>query len=449
MTATACAYLNPLVETGERDDLEAALTVLTEDNSPAVRMAIAQGFGAYASAPRHIMSSLASDSTEISVVVISRSPVFHDSELISFLKTENSRKQVAISCRPWLSTELTRTICQLGCRDAVFGALENPVAEFREDDLHQIAMRFGQDTKIRASLLKRRDLATRTRHILIAKLGVALSGLLREKSWMPAERVEQAVGDACDRASIIFAARAREEDISCVVHNLIAEDRLTVAFLVRAICMGNISLVASALSELSGIRFAKVETILTRNRQSAFRAVYERAGLPASAFLVFKTAISAWRRLLLSNSSLNKARLPFIVTREVLDAYSNKPEFADHDLLVLLRRLSSETARENSKAQVMEIAARKTLQEKRLQVETAAAQRLAAEQNARQRKSEGAVPSEVIELIEAEFADRYEGHIVNDENIIPGTGIEEKIGNDSLFMDLSSGLLYAPRVQAA
>lgn len=446
------AYLNPAVEQEERDDLEAALTILTEDNAPTVRLAVAEEFGAFADAPRHIMLSLAADTTDIAVVAVSRSPVFHDTELMSLFETENIRIQVAASCRPWLSADLITTICNFGCKEAVFAALENPVGDFHENDLHQVALRFGDEANIRSNLLTRKNLTTRSRHILIAKLGDALGGFVKKKSWLSEERAEQLVGEAYDRASIIFAAGAREEDISCVVNNLMEQERLTVAFLVRAICMGNISLVASALSELSGVRFARVEAILTRNRKSAFRAVYDRAGLPQSAFLVFQTAISAWRRLLSSNSKTNKARLPFIVTREVLEAYNNKPELVDHELLALLRRLSAETARENSKVQASEISARKRLHEKRQQVQHAAAQRAAAKPKEPQprREADGVAPPEVIELIEAEFADRFEGLIMTDEGAIPAKAMNDKRGSESAIMDqLSSGLLYAPDVRAA
>ncbi len=450
------AYLNPMVEKDERDDLEAAITILSEDSAPTVRLVIAEGFGAFSSAPRHIMSSLAADNAEISIVVVSQSPVFHDSELISYFRTGNIQIQAAVSCRVWISQEVTDVICSEGCIEAVFGTLENPAARFTEENLHQIAARFGEETRIRANLLKQDKLASRTRHLLIGKLGDALGNYVLKKSWLTKERAQLAVGEACDRASIIFAAGAREEDISSVVQNLISHNRLTVAFLVRAICMGNITLVACAMSELSGVRFARVEAILTRNRESAFRAVYDRAGLPSSAFIVFKTAISTWRSLLSSDSKINKARLPFIVTREVLESYSDNPELLDHDLLVLLRRLSAETARENSRAQAEEIAARKRAKEEAaIAAAEAAARELAeeqqrnAEEQQRNEVAEGVADPQVVELIEAEFSDRCEGLVIHDVGSIPGRDVEGFADNDGALVDMSSGLLHAPSVKAA
>ena len=352
---TRCA-----VEQEEREEIEAALTVLLEDNAPAVRLAIAESFGAFASSPRHIMTVLAADSTEISVVVLSQSPVFHDAELVNFIKRGSRENQIAISCRPWLSPSVVSAICEFGCKDAALGLLMNAAAQFSQNDLHLLAQRHGASTDIRLILSDRKDLAAETRHVLIGKLGEALGNMVNEKAWLPKDRLDNVIGEAFDKASIIFAAKTRDEDIVCVVRNLIKQNRLTVSFLVHAICMGNIALVACAFSELSGIRFSRVENILTGGRESAFKALYARAELPGSAFIVFQTALTTWRRLLSSGSKFNQARLPFIVTREVLEAYAGSSDQLADELLVLLRKLSAETARESSKAKAMEISTRQT-----------------------------------------------------------------------------------------
>lgn len=455
--AMARAYLKKGVSEEDREDLEAALTVLLEDNSPSVRLAIAETFGAFSSAPRHIISALASDITEISIIVLSRSPVFHDSELIAAVRGGEEKAQIAISCRPWISPNVVATICKYGCKDANLGLLMNPAADFTPEDLYQMASRFGTETDIRIILLDRDDLETRTRHLLISKLGEALGGLIRKKSWIPEARLERTLDEAFDRASIIFAANARERDISSVVRNLMESDRLTVAFLIRAICMGNIALVASALSELSGIRFPRVESILTRNRESAFRAVYQRAGLPDSAYIVFTTALTAWRRLLSSKSSSNKARMPFIVTREVLEAYSANPESVSHELVVLLRRLAAETARENSRAKAEEIAQRGKQEPAAIASEVEEAEILSEEEPlAAVADEHSQVPAVEVETIAAND-DVEPGLVGEDLEFISGTldqfdpsildgadfGMNEK---DPGFSD---GLLHAPRVRAA
>lgn len=352
------AYLRRDIAPDQRDDAEAAITTLLEDPAPTVRLAVAEAFGAFPTAPRHIILSLGNDALDISIVALSQSPVFHDAELVEFAVSGHEKQQIAVACRPWLSSRVTAAIAEHGVRNACLAVLFNEAAVFSLESLHLLSKRFGDDTEIRNLLAEREDLAAETRVLLIEKLGSQLATFVGGQGWTSEAKAEQTVAEACDRASIMFAATASDDDVRRIVRARITDERLTVAYLVRAVCMGNISLVAHAFSELSGVHFDRVETVLTQDRKSAFRAIYDRAGLPNSAFKVFDIAISAWRDLLKSSSQLNQARLPFLVTKEVLaQCHSGKSEVVD-DLLVLLRRLSAEAARESARSKAVEITAR-------------------------------------------------------------------------------------------
>lgn len=357
-TAMVRAYFRKDIEASEKEDLEAALTMLLEDEAVKVRVALASALGAHKGAPRHIVTALAGDVLEVSVIVLSRSPVFHDFELVDYVRTGEIDKQIAISCRPWLSDLVLDAICNDGCEEACMGVLANPVADFSKSELHCIAERFGASADIRNLLMDRTDLAAESRLLLITRLSTSLSTFVAGNNWISSDRAATVAREAWEKSAISFAASVSDEDVESIVKSLVTEGQLTVSFLLRAVCMGNITLVARAFSELSGIRFARVETILSRDRQSAFRAVYDRAGLPSSAFRIFASAIATWRRLLLSGSKINQERMPFIVTRDVLNAYCGEPDEIVDELLVLLRKLSAEAARESAKSKAMEIAKR-------------------------------------------------------------------------------------------
>ncbi|MEO0329743.1 MAG: DUF2336 domain-containing protein [Pseudomonadota bacterium] len=337
------------------EEIEEALTLLLDDNAPVVRLEIAESFGAHARAPKHLIATLASDSSEIAMVVLSQSPVFHDAELIHYLQNGSRESQIAISCRPWLSKSIVTAICKTGCEEAIVGLLMNPITDFSSIDLHTIAERFGQSAETRNLLLECDLLSAETRHLLIGKLGQSLSSIVVSKGWLSKTRAEKSTKEACDKASIIFAAHADCDDVSKIAHQLVGEERVTAKFLLRAICMGNISLVASSFSVLSGVKVSRVEAILLKNRYSAFKALYYRAGLPKSAFEIFHKAVTIWQRLLNSGSKINQARLPFMVTKEVLEMVAAGGHAIDDELIVLLRQISSETARQSAIMKVEEI----------------------------------------------------------------------------------------------
>ncbi len=353
------ACLSNRLDEEEREQVDAAITVLLDDPAPGIRQAIAEEFGAFDTAPRHVMRALAHDNNDIATIVLSQSPVFHNAELIEFVDDGDPERQIAIACRPWMPETVMAAICKSACSDASLALLMNPAALLSGKNIQWMAERHGKDKLIRTILLERPDLPAEVRLILINKLGEALKSLVSERSWLPEARAQQTVREACDKASITFAAQAPEEDLERVVEGLIESGQLTTSYLLRAVCMGNITLAAKALSCLSGVRFDRVEAILTNNRESAFRAVYDRAGLPESAFNVFNCAISTWRRLLSSDSPINQSRLPFLVTREVLQSYCGNQDAVMDELLVLLRKLAAETARESARYKASEMIARR------------------------------------------------------------------------------------------
>ena len=317
-SALVRAYLRADISPEESEDVEAALTTLLEDSAPSVRMALAETFGARKQAPRHIISALAADTIDVSIIALSQSPVFHDTELVEYIETSEVENQIAVACRPWISETVVASVCNKGHQDACMAVMMNPVAIISQENLHAIAQRFGSITDIRLMLLERDDLAAETRLILIEKLGESLSDLISSKGWMQEVKAQKVIDEACDKASISFVANASNEDVTHLVRNMIEGGKITVSYLLRAVCMGNITLVASAFSELSGIRFSRVEAILTKDRKSAFKALYDRAGLPKSAFVIFHTAISSWRRLLYSKVEINPARLPYLAVISVV-----------------------------------------------------------------------------------------------------------------------------------
>jgi len=357
-SALVRAYLREDIDPSEREAVEAAITVLLEDPAPGVRLALAEAVGSHENVPRHVANALSADSNEIASKVLSRSPVFLDQELVYMIRTYDAHKQIAISCRPWLSQTLTRVICEEGCEEACLGILMNPASELSDENMHAIAERFGKTTEIRVILMERKNLPTQTRLLLINKLGEALNEMVSQKAWLTEARANYVVADACDKACIAYAANAPEEEVSKVVRSLINDGRVTVAFLLRAVCMGNITLAAATFAELSNIRLERVENILGNDKQSAFKAVYDRAGLPQSAFSIFQCAISTWRKLLRSDVNINQARMPFLVTREVLQTYIAQGDAVVDELLVLLRKLAAETARESAKHKANEISSR-------------------------------------------------------------------------------------------
>jgi uncharacterized protein (DUF2336 family) len=452
--ALADVWLEPEIDEGDRDTTEAALTLLLEDESRLVRLALAEAFACLDSAPRHLVHALAGDEPEIAAVVLLNSQIFLDGELSAIVKGGVREQQVAIASRTQIGQSVCATIATHGEIDAVKTLLDNPGADIRPEALHVIAERHGGDADIRRKLHGREDILPQTRLALIDHLSTSLRARMLAEETMPAVRIEQVLSHHAERAIIALAASASEAELPQIAGLLIGQGRMNTAFLLRALCLGNIALVSTALGQLSGMPVGRVEATISSGRRTAFRALYLRCGLPESAFEVFANAIEIWRKVLSSEEGADGHRLTWLVTRELLSTYRGAPDPATDGLLVLLRRLAAEAARHNARQHADRIQTEMRERE-RLMIEM---QETAAEAGAQalieaadEMEPELAYPvievpapvlanfaihfAEELAALEAEFTDQ--GHAAADQELPLHSG---PAANDDF--DISDGLLY-------
>ena len=185
VSALARAYLHSEMTYEERVTAESAMTVLLEDVSTTVRFALADALASSPNAPRHIIMGLATDSAEIATMVLSRSPVFNDGELVDLVASGTVEQQIAIACRSKISSSLCGAISEVGVVEACIGLLMNPAARYSNRIIYRIAQRHGTTPQIRTMLLEKEDLDADVRLMLIEKLGNELAGFVITKNWLP------------------------------------------------------------------------------------------------------------------------------------------------------------------------------------------------------------------------------------------------------------------------
>ena len=72
--------------------------------------------------------------------------------------------------------------------------------------------------------------------------------------------------------------------------------RLTPAFLMHALCAGNVDFFAASMVSLSGVADGRVQGILVEGRESSMRALYRESGLAANLVPLFISATLMWRQ---------------------------------------------------------------------------------------------------------------------------------------------------------
>ena len=130
-SALARAYINSDLPFEDRCAAEAALTLLLDDASSKVRLAMAEALSMSHHAPLQIISALASDQPEVAALVLARSPLLTDADLIDRVAAGHKATQKLIADRPVVSMALSAAIAEIGEAEACAALLANERRRYR------------------------------------------------------------------------------------------------------------------------------------------------------------------------------------------------------------------------------------------------------------------------------------------------------------------------------
>ena len=358
--ALARAYLTADLSSIDCRDAELALTRLLDDPSPVVRLALAEVFSDAAGAPHHIIAVLACDQSEIAALILGRSPLLSDAELIDCAAIGDAFAQAAIALRPRLSAAVAAALVEVGAREALVSLAVNPGADLPEFSARRMLERFGDDGEMREALLSRPHLSAALRADLVAATAEALSAFVTACDWMSDARAARVTREAREKANIIIASDIRGEGgngPARLVAHLRASGQLTVGLVLRALLSGNRGLFEAALGELSGVDLARVTGLVRNWRSAGFIALYAKARLPTTLLPAFQAALAAEAEIGAGSENGAGEGLSRAMVERVLTACESLDPAECGKLVALLRRFEAEAAREEARDLAAERAA--------------------------------------------------------------------------------------------
>jgi uncharacterized protein (DUF2336 family) len=348
-SALARAYLYSELSQDDRVAAEGAMIMLLDDPSPLVRHALADALGSSEAAPPAVMHALVNDQPDIAAVVLERSPQLLDSDLVDSIAVGGSDLQTAVARRALLPRSVAAAIAEVGGPEACLTLIENPGADIAAFSLDRIVERFGHLAAIRESLLAWPDLPAATRHALVVKLSETLAGFVVARQWLDAGRAQRVAQEACEKATVILAASSESDDVSPLVGHLRQTGQLTAGLVLRSLLSGNLDFFEQALAELAELPPRRVSALVHDRRGAGFKAVYDRAGLPASVYPAFRAAIEAMHETGLAAEPGGNTRLRRRMVERVLTSCARMPAGEIEPLMTLLRRYATEAAREEAR----------------------------------------------------------------------------------------------------
>lgn len=348
-SALARAFLYSDLSDNDRAAAEGAMTMLLDDPSPLVRRALAEVFASCEDAPPTVVHALASDQPDVAAPVLQRSPLLLDADLVEAVASGESERQVAVASRSGLPASVSAAIAEVGSAEACLTLLENRTAETVPFSLDRIVQRFGHLAAIRDVLLSRDDLPAPTRQALVVKLSQTLADFVTSREWLAEDRARRITREACEKATVALAADSPENEVRPLIRHLRESGQLTAGLILRSLLCGNVELFEESLAELAQVPLSRVTGIVHDRRSAGLRALYDKAGLPASTFPAFREALDAMRDEGFVFEPGGASRLKRRIIERALTRCEGEAPDEIEPLLTLLRRYAAEAAREEAR----------------------------------------------------------------------------------------------------
>ena len=350
-SALARTYVAGGLDFEDQCAAEAALTLLLDDPSWKVRAAMAEALSLSRAAPVQIISALASDQPEVAAVVLARSPLLDDGDLIDRVAGGQGAVQRLIADRPQVSIAVSAAIAEVGEAEACIALLRNTGADIAAVSFRRIVERFGHLARVREVLVADRRMPSDCRHQLLVRVGEALRTAPLVTALIGHERAERLTREACVKASLTLIDTTHIAEHPAVVEHLRLRGEITTAFVVRLVAAGKIDFFGSVLTALAGQSESRVRALLAAGHDVALAALFRKAGLPASVNRVLIRALKVWREVANGRRVAGPQEVTFVMLGEL-----KGPE-AGSEVAGLLKSIHLDCLRENARIHALAIAA--------------------------------------------------------------------------------------------
>ena len=357
VAALARAYLYSDLSDEERQEAELVLFAALDDRSPLVRRAMAENFGGSVDAPPAIISALANDQSDIASIVLGRSPLLTDAQLIDCAAVGDAGAQASIALRAEVSPAVAAALAEIAVREALIALAVNEGANLPAFVMRRMIERFGENGELREALLGRAWLPSAIRADLAAITARQLANLAVARNWMSHGRSERLAKDSRESAAMIIAAgcAAYSGETAALTAYLRAAGQLTPGLALRALLCGQSGLFEAMLVELTDIGPRRVAGLVKDPASNAFAAIYIKAGLPPALLPAFGATLAALMRFSAPDETDCTLRLPIIEAALQVCLENNAGQF--DQIIALLRRFEAEALRQQGKAGVASILA--------------------------------------------------------------------------------------------
>lgn len=349
--ALARAYVQDELQFDERCAAEAALTLLLDDPSSKVRQALAEALSMSHRAPPQIIAGLAADQPEVAAMVLARSPLLADNDLVERVADGHVSTQKLIASRPSVSMALSAAIAEIGEEEACAALLDNSRADIASLSFRRMAERFGHSATLREKLIRDARLPADSRHALLIQLGEALKRAPLVRALMGEAHAERVMRNACLKSCLTLIDRTDADEYPALIEHIRLRGDLTAAFLLRAVAHGKIDFFGTALVALTGQGEGRVRTLLASGFDTGLCALFSKARLSPPTHTAILCALKIWRQVARGKRIAGAQEVSWLMLEAIGGAC------AQNDLATLLKSIHLDALRANARDHALAITA--------------------------------------------------------------------------------------------
>ncbi|MEH3118146.1 MAG: DUF2336 domain-containing protein [Methylorubrum populi] len=330
-------------------EAKTALLALLDDPAPAVRRALARTCADSDQAPRPLIVALASDRPDIACLVLARSPVLMDADLVDCVAMGCEETRAAVAGRSDVSKPVAAALAEVGGAPSLIALAQNPLAAIGTPAMLRMVERHGDEAGLRQALLARADLPIEVRHAIVALMAEQLSRFGQDAGWINSARGARVAREARDAAALALSDEAEEAGLARLVAHLRMQEQLTAGLILRAILSLRLPFAEIALAELSGLSRPRVAGLMREPHGAGFAALHRRAGLPDLLLPAIRAALTVRRDANDGRGGMSGPRLARSMIEAALTACETLPFAEARGLTALLARFEAEAARDEAR----------------------------------------------------------------------------------------------------
>ena len=334
----------------ERNAAQEIIRMLAQDAAELVRRALSVTLRTSNLLPHDVAMKLAQDVTSVAIPVISHSPIFSDDDLKEIVLSGSSVRQIAVAKRDRISEPVTSLLAEHAVEEAVAIACANDNAQFSAHGLGMTLNRFASSDLIKTAMTHRAELPVAISEKLVHMVSASLRDHLIKHHAIRPETAMQLSQATQERATLDMADQTgATNDPAQLAKHLFEAGRLTPSLLLRALARGHMGFFEHALSQMSRVPHDRTWLMVHDAGSLGFRAIYDRAGLPARLFPTFKVCVETHHAL----SEEHTEMTPNQFQDSLIERFLTTVPFAPReDIVYLLEKLdrpaqSNKTATQN------------------------------------------------------------------------------------------------------